>query len=356
MKDYYQILGVSRDASEEEIKRAYRKLAHQHHPDKAGGDEGKFKEISEAYRVLSDKKKRANYDRFGVAEGPAGFGGWQGVDPSAFQGFAGEYGMGDLGEIFESFFEGMGVHTRRPTYRRGSDLETLQEVTLEEAFRGVVKEIRVGTRVRCETCKGQGGDPEAGYKTCTACNGRGEVKEERRTFFGSFSQVKACEKCAGFGQIPNKVCSACKGDGRVSGERKVEVEILPGVENDQIIKIKSAGEAGERGTATGDLYVRVRVKPHPVFDREEDNLIVRRELRVIDLLLGKKIEVPTISGGHVKVEIPAGFDLKERLRIPGEGMPRLGSFGRGDLLVEFIIKAPKKADTRLRKLLEETGD
>lgn len=358
-KDYYKILGVERGASEEEIKKAYRKLAHQYHPDKSGGDEKRFKEINEAYQVLSDKKKRSFYDQFGTAEPGAGFGGGAGAyGPSSgfeWSGFpAGGFGtdFGDLGDIFENFFEGIGVKPRRRTYQRGSDLETQVRITLEEAFRGVAKRIRVKAYIPCGQCSGKGADERAGFMNCTTCGGQGEVREERRTFFGSFSQVKTCSRCHGTGQIPHKVCDRCKGSGRVTAEREVQVEILPGVDNDQIIKIQGAGEAGERGTAAGDLYVRVKVEPHSVFERKGDDLIVKKELKVLDLLLGKKIEIPTISGGKINVEIPAHFNLKEDLRISGEGMPRFGSFGRGDLLVSFIVKAPRKFGPKARKVLE----
>lgn len=368
MKDYYKILGVNKGASEEEIKKAYRRLAHQYHPDKAGGDETKFKEINEAYQVLSDRTKRANYDRFGAAEPGAGFswGGGAGQEWGGFPGginwegfgFPGGEGgnysdFGDIGDIFESFFEGLGVKPRRRTYERGSDLEMIEEITLEEAFRGVTKNLKIKTSLRCEHCKGQGSDVSAGFATCSVCGGQGEIREQHRTFFGTFSQVKACGKCGGSGQIPNKICSSCKGSGKVSGEREVKVEILPGVEDGQLIKIKGMGEAGERGTAAGDLYVRVRVKPHPVFERRGNDLVVKKELKVFDLLLGRRMEIPTISGGKINVEIPEHFNLKENLRIPGEGMPRFGSYGRGDLLVNFTVKAPKKLSAKARKVLEE---
>lgn len=358
MKNYYEILGVGKNASEEEIKKAYRRLAHQHHPDKAGGNEGKFKEINEAYQVLSNRKKRAQYDRFGTAEPFAGFGfgDFSAGGPAAGWDFGfGSQGadFGDLGEIFESFFEGLGVRPRRPTYERGSDLETVEEITLEEAFRGVTKDVHVKTFVRCERCNGHGGDPAAGSKACSTCNGQGEIKEHKRTFFGSFSQVKTCGECHGSGKIPNAICHSCKGNGRVSGERRVQVDILPGIQDDQIIKIKGAGEAGERGTAVGDLYIRAKVKPHSAFERRGDDLVIRKEADVFDLLLGRRIEVPTISGGTIRVEIPAHFNLKDDMRIPGEGMPRFGGFGRGDLLVSFIVKAPKKLSAKTRKILEE---
>jgi len=362
MKDYYQILGVTKSASDDEIKKAYRKLAHKYHPDKSGGDEAKFKELSEAYQVLSDKAKRSNYDRFGTAEpfgaqgGPAS--GW-GAGQNPFGGFGAQgfdfsfQDAGDMSEMFESFFEEMGVKPRRRTYERGSDLELLQEVTLEESFRGAARSVKVRTSVTCNECRGKGGDQSAGSKDCDACAGKGEIREKRQTFFGSFSQVKPCGQCRGSGKIPNKVCKNCKGGGRIEGERAIQVDILPGVQDNQIIKIKGAGEAGELGTPTGDLYVRIRIMPHSVFERKGDDLIVRKEIKIMDLLLGKKIEVPTISGGKMDFEIPANFNLKEDLRIAGEGMPHFGSFGRGDLLVNFIVKAPKKLDPKAKKLLEE---
>ena len=360
-KDYYKILGIDRNASEVEIKKAYRRLAHQHHPDKSGGDEKKFKEINEAYQVLSDKAKKAYYDRFGTSEHIPGMGGfpWEGASPGG-QGpaFGGEWfgnfsDLGDLGEIFDTFFEGFGVRPRRRTYHRGSDIELPLEITLEEAFRGISKTLKIKTLLRCETCKGAGSDQKAGFSTCTVCGGRGEIKEQRQTFFGNFQQVKSCSRCFGTGQIPNKACSVCKGSGRLSGERQVKVEILPGVQNDQIIKIKSAGEAGEKGTTEGDLYIRIRIAMHHTFERRGDDLVVKIELDIYDLLLGRKIEVPTLSGGKIHVEIPAKFNLKDDLRIPGEGMPRFGSFGRGDLLVSFIIKTPNKISTKIKKILED---
>ncbi len=363
-KDYYKILGVDRNASEEEVKKAFRKLAHQHHPDKSGGDEKKFKEINEAYQVLSDREKRARYDRFGSAEQAGGFGGWPGASSAGggqaggfegfpgFEGFGGAYNAQDLNDIFESFFSG-GAAPKRTTYRRGSDLEFGLEITLEEAFRGVTKDIALQTQVRCETCKGKGGDVKAGFKQCATCNGKGDIREERRTFFGNFAQVKTCPTCQGFGQVPEKLCLTCKGSGRVRGERKARVEIVAGIPDGQIIKVTGLGEAGERGTEAGDLYLRIRVKPHPIFRREGNELVITKEVTPMDLLLGRKAEVPTIEGKKLQVEIPAGFNLRERLRVSGEGMPRFGSFGRGNMLIEFVIKAPKKPSSRVQKALED---
>ena len=377
MKDYYKILGIGQTASEDEIKKAYRRLAHKHHPDKAGGDEKKFKEISEAYQTLSDKKKRSHYDQYGTAEPFQGFGGGQGPfggfsaqgGPASgwdFGGFsAGQGGgfgqefsfsdMGDMGEVLESFFEGMGVKPKRRTYQRGSDVEVIQEITLEEAFRGASRNFKIRMPISCPECRGQGSDVSAGSKVCETCNGQGEVREKKQTFFGTFSQVKTCGKCRGSGKIPNKICNTCKGSSRLNGERSVDLEIVPGVQENQIIKIKGAGEAGELGTPGGDLYVRIKIAPHSVFERRGDDLVAKKELNVLDLLMGKKIEVPTVSGGKLHVEIPAHFNLKEDLRISGEGMPHFGAFGRGDLLVNFIVKAPKKLDPKAKKLLEDLG-
>jgi molecular chaperone DnaJ len=359
-KDYYKLLGVAKGASSEEIKKAYRKLAHEHHPDKKGGNEAKFKEINEAYQVLGDQKKRENYDRFGTAE-PGGFGG--GPGGGGFGGFQWAQGgqggfdgmdMGDLGDIFETFFGGgMGGQQRRRTVTHGSDLETGQEISLEEAYHGVKKNISIRTFVSCVTCKGQGGDLDAGTETCSACDGKGEVREEKRTFFGSFSQVRACERCHGSGKIPKKMCATCKGSGRVAGERKAELEINPGIADGQIIQIKGFGEAGERGAAAGDLYVRVRVRKHPSFERRGDDLVSKHELNVFDLLLGRKLNVKTLDDKIIEVDVPAHFNLKENLRVPGKGMPHFRNFGHGDLLVEFILKAPKKLTGKEKKTLEE---
>lgn len=357
-KDYYKILGVDKNASEEDIKKAFRRLAHQYHPDKSGGDEAKFKEVNEAYQVLSDKQKRSRYDNFGTADfGGAGGVNWNdfagGGFPGGFGGFEG-VDFGDLGDIFETFFQGGGGQSKRRAYQHGSDLEMSEVVTLEEAFKGVVKPITIRTLIQCPTCKGAGGNPEAGTETCSVCDGRGEIRENRKTFFGSFSQVKACDKCHGSGKIPKEQCKECKGKGRIQGERSTTLEIIPGVQDGQLIQVKGFGEAGEHGSAAGDLYVRIKVKPHATFGRKGDDLVVRHELNVKDLLLGKKITVPMIDGGHTEFEVRENFDLKQSYRIPGKGMPRMGSFGRGDLLVDFIVKAPKKLNAKERKALENS--
>jgi len=351
-KDYYKILGVNKNASDEEIKKAYRKLAHEFHPDKPKGNESKFKEINEAYQVLSDKKKRSQYDRFGSAE-PFGYGGFEGQPFSGgfSQGFNVDE-VGDLGDIFETFFENFGFGSTRRTYRRGSDLEIPLSITLEEAYQGVVRDVSYETLVNCHHCQGKGGDADAGFSKCTTCDGRGQIKEERRTFFGSFAQVKSCSTCFGHGRTPNKVCKYCQGTGRMKGQKKVQISILPGVHHGQLLAVKGAGEAGEHGTSAGDLYVRIAIKPHQMFERDGDNIRVKKELGIFDLLLDRPIEVLTISGKIVEVRLPSHFNLKEDFKVNGEGMPKLGSFGKGDLLVNFVLRLPKKLSAKERTIIE----
>ena len=297
-KDYYRVLGIEKYLGRRR-KKAYRKLAHQYHPDKAGGNEQKFKEINEAYQVWQ-QGKRSQYDRFGRtfdgAGSPGGFGGFN-FDPSQF---------GDLGDIFGDVFGfGFGGSSgERKTYR-GSDLETRIDISLEEAFRGVKKPLRIGTLVRCETCGGQGHFPKEGFTVCAACDGRGEIREIRSSFFGAFSRVRTCGKCSGLGKIPKKICAFC-GGGRVKGVRETEVTLAPGISDGQIIKISGLGEAGERGAVAGDLYLGVRVKPHPVFARVGDDLVMRRVVPLLDILLGKAMAVETLSGKN-RSRHPGGF-------------------------------------------------
>lgn len=365
MDDYYKILGITKTATEEDVKKAYRRLAHKYHPDKSGGDEKMFKKINEAYQILSNREKRAQYDRFGrvfsgggggSSEGPfGGFGGGQNpfgfefnFDPSQFDGFG-----GDLGEMMDSIFEGIGLKRKRRTYRRGSDLEIAQEITLEEAYRGVKKALHFRTLVACAECNAVGHFPKEGFTTCAVCNGRGEVREARNSYFGTIDQVRACAKCFGTGQIPNKICLKCAGTGRARGEKNVEIEIASGVEDQQIIQVPKAGEVGERGADAGDLYVRIRVKPHPVFVREGADLVLRHSVTITTLLLDREVEIKGIGGETITAKVPTDFKLGDRLVVEGAGMPRLGSFGRGRLLVELDVKLPKKLSDRAKKLFED---
>ncbi len=357
-EDYYKILGIERGASEEDIKKAYRKLAHKYHPDKAGGDERKFKEINEAYQILSDKEKRQHYDQFGRTFSGAGpQGGFQGepfgfnfnFDPSGFN----YDDFSNLSEVFDSFFEGLGVKKKRRTYKRGSDLESVQEITLEEVFRGVQKPVKFRTYVGCATCSGVGYFPKEGVITCVTCNGRGEIQENRQTFFGNFTQVRACSKCNGLGQIPNKICGVCSGIGRVQSEKLLNISITPGIQDDQLIKVTGAGEAGERGAGSGDLYIRVRVKPHGLFERHGDDLLVRQKVSLLDIFLNKPLAIRGIDDRTITIEIPQNMNLKEAVKISHEGMLKFGGHGRGDLYVELEVRTPRKLSPKAKKLLED---
>jgi len=351
MKDYYQILGVNKNASDEEIKKAYRRLAHRYHPDKSGGDEKKFKEINEAYQVLSDRKKRSQYDRFGhVFSSGGGGNGWREY-PGGFA------DMGDLGDIFEEFFDAFGgvPWGRRATYVHGSDVEITEGITLEEAFTGTRKNIEFETFVECAKCGALGYKKDGGFETCHMCGGKGEIREERRTFFGAFSQVRTCRKCRGRGEIPKEECNACGGSGRVRGRRRVSINFTPGIEDGQVIKLSGFGEAGEKGGRSGDLYVVVRVEPHPVFTRKGADLYTRVDVKPTDVLLGREIFVEGISGDRFSVSVPRGFNLKDELKVSGRGMPKshLGSSSVwGELYISFNMVTPKRLSKKARELLE----
>ncbi len=359
MKDYYKILGIEKGANDDDIKKAYRKLAHQYHPDKASGNENKFKEINEAYQTLSSAEKRTYYDRFGSAP-RAGGGGFSGnCNPFAGFDFGGGFSagggfedLGSVGDIFEAFFEGFGGKKRK-TYKRGADLEVVQEITLEDAYCGVKSDFEIKTYIVCEKCRGVGHTSEAGFTQCSTCDGQGEIRESRNSFFGSFSQVRACAKCFGSGQIPKKVCGTCTGAGRIISNHKVSVAVAAGIADGQIIKLANAGEAGERGGGVGDLYVRIKVNPHAIFKREAHDLIAKANLNLIDILLAKPVAITTISGKKIEVVIPEDFNLKSKLKISGEGMPRLGSFGKGDLYIDLEVKTPKHLNYAAQRLLEQ---
>ncbi len=363
MKDYYSVLGVSREASEEDIKKAYRKLAHQFHPDKAGGNESKFKEVNEAYQVLSNKDKRSQYDRFGSA-GAGGGGvppGWEGFSGFGAQGqqWNGNFGaedLGDLSDIFEQFFGGQAAARARPTYTRGSDIEIHAEITLEEAFKGLSKTLHYQTYAECAHCAGLGYEKSKGTKKCAKCQGKGEIREERQTFFGKFAQVRACPDCHGRGEVPNEKCHECKGTGRVVKQREAKVEIAPGIEDGQIIKLAGYGEAGEFGSGSGDLYVVVRVKPTAKYERRKADLITEKDISIAELLLGNDITMHDVDGTVFQVRIPGGFNVREALKVTGRGMPRFGSFSsssRGDLYIRFNLKTPKSVSSKAKKLLED---
>jgi molecular chaperone DnaJ len=349
-KNYYDILGVSKSASDEEIKKAYRKLAHKYHPDKPSGDTDKFKEISEAYQVLSDKSKRSQYDQFGST--------FEGSGGNPFGGFGSggvnfdfnNVDFGDLGNIFEGIFGGMagGAGARRPIRRRGSDIEAFVKISLEDAVKGVTTPVSFKTFVTCSECGGKGADISKGFSKCHACNGSGEVRETKRTILGSFTKISVCKECKGTGEIPKSPCKKCNASGRVKGERRVDININPGVMDGQIIKIKGMGEAGENGADTGDLYVRIKILPHKKFIRKGDDLIMLKEVKFSDIVLGEKITAETIRGKDVELEILPGESIRKEIRVKGEG-----ATSRGDLVVLLDVKIPQKLSVKAKKALEE---
>ncbi len=363
-KDYYKILGVSRDASQKEIKKAYRRLAHKHHPDKDGGDSDKFKKINEAYQVLSDEKKRAQYDKFGqVFSGQGGQrAGYQNAQRGGFD-FGGMNwqqaagGGGGWSDIFEDIFNQFGGRTqrrKRQTYVHGSDIELAHTINLEDAFNGVQKTLKYKTFVNCKKCNGLGYNKGAGFKKCSKCQGQGEIREKKQTFFGQVSQIKTCPECRGKGKIPKDKCSACNGQGRVKGNREVNIDIKPGIKSGQVIKVKGAGEAGERGGKTGDLYVVINIKPHSRFKRKGDDLYIEKDIKITKALLGKSIDIKGISGETFEAKVPSGFNFKDDLKIKSKGMPKFDSNSkRGNLYVSFNTKIPKNLSKKAKDLLKK---
>ena len=355
-KDYYQILGVSRDASPEDIKKAYYKLAHKHHPDK-GGDEKKFKEINEAYQILSDKEKRAQYDQFGrVFEGAGTQPGfdfqWAWGRPSQEWGPDFEFDFEDLGEMVEEMF-GFGAPRKRKNLKKGKDIEIDIEISLEDILKGKEKIITLEKMILCPRCQGTGAEPGTKITECFSCRGRGEVQQIKKTFFGSFTKYVTCPECRGEGYRPEKPCNVCRGEGRIRGQEEIRVFIPAGVDTNQIIKVEGKGEVGRKSGKSGDLYVRVFMKRHPVFERKGDDLYISVPLSFSQVALGDEIEVPTIEGKKILLNVSAGTESGKILRISGKGIPHFSGYGRGNLYVELIVKTPKKLTKKQKELLEK---
>ena len=360
-RDYYEVLGLGRNATNEEIKKAYRKLAIQFHPDKNPGNkkaEESFKELSEAYEVLSDSQKRQMYDQFGHAANAGGPGGPGGFD---FQGFgAGGASINDIfGDIFGDLFgatagqagRGRTGGRRRPTGRPGDDLKTSLDITFEEAAFGTEKVITVPKNVRCDTCEGSGAKVGTHPETCAQCGGRGEVSFQQ----GFFAITRPCPRCNGAGQTNPHPCPACAGTGHVQKRSQIAVKIPAGVDTGQRLKLTGEGEAGERGGPPGDLYVLINILPHDFFTREEFDVICEVPVTFVHAALGAEIEVPTLEG-KVKIKIPAGTQSHKILRLKGKGLARLGSYGRGDQLVRIIVEVPSKLSADQKELLKRFAE
>jgi molecular chaperone DnaJ len=351
-KDYYKILGVSKDATKEEIKKAYKNLAKKYHPDlnKEQGDGEKFKEINEAAAVLGDDNKRQQYDQFGTA-GPEGFNGQaNGFD---FSNFGFDMGDMDLGDMFGQFFGGGSSRRgRRQQPRRGNDLLYELEIELEDAAFGAKKSIVIPRLETCENCNGTGAESKSDIVKCPDCNGSGYVRQERRTAFGYFSTSGPCRRCNGSGQIIKNECSVCDGTGVVKKTRKIEVQIPKGVEDNMRLRVAGEGEAGEKGAPSGNLYVELHIKPHKTFMRVEDDLHIEVPISFVRAALGSEIEVPTLDG-KATLKIPSGTQTNTVFRMKGKGIPHLNDSGNGDEMVKVIVKVPERISKKQKELLEE---
>ena len=349
-KNYYDILGIDKKASKDEVKKAFRVLAHKHHPDKTGGNADKFKEANEAYSVLSDDKKRAEYDTYGRVSDGGGFGGgsggagFEGFDFSNFSDF-GEGSSFDLGDIFGDIFGG-----GRQRQKRGRDISVDIELDFKESIFGTDKKIVLNKTSVCDHCKGSGGEVGTNFTTCTTCNGNGTVRETRRSFMGAFSQTKTCDTCKGKGKVPKEKCKKCKGTGVSFGQQEIKVQIPSGIESGEMLKLSGYGEA-ETGGVPGDLYVKIHVKKHPKIIKEGHNLIMNLDVKLSDALLGAEYDVETLDG-NLKVKIPEGINFGEMLRLKGKGVP-VGTNQRGDLFLKIKINIPKKLSKDMRKTIEE---
>lgn len=341
-RDYYEVLGIERNASEEDIKKAFRRLAFQYHPDrnKEPGAEAKFKEISEAYEVLSSPDKRAAYDRFGHAAGE----GWTARESA-------DFGFGGLGDIFETFFGGVSATaTRGP--RQGSDLNMEFTLTLEEVATGVEREIEIKRIENCSVCNGLGSKPGTQSAKCPSCRGTGQVRKTQRSVFGSFVNITTCDRCEGEGTIITDPCTNCRGTGRERQTRKLKVRVPAGIEDGSQIRLSSEGNAGARGGPPGNVYILVHVQEHPLFTREGDDIILDFPLNIAQAALGYEVEIPTMNGRE-KVRIPAGTQSGRVFRVRDRGLPHLQRSGRGDLLVRVNVHIPTSLTEQQKKLLED---
>jgi len=354
-RDYYEVLGVGKNASDDEIKKAFRKLAVKYHPDKEGGDEAKFKEANEAYEVLKDKQKRQRYDQFGHA-GVGGASGAGGGNP--FEGFGGfgqgqnvhfDFGDGGLGDIFGQFFGGGQQAPRGP--QRARDIETQVTLTFEDAVFGTEKKLRLTMDDECSHCKGSTCEPGSSLKTCSTCKGAGQQTRVMNTMFGAIQQAVTCETCHGFGKVPEKVCSVCRGKGTERREQTITVKIPAGIDDGATIRLKERGEAMADGPR-GDLYVHIRVKAHKKFTREKDLILSEEHIPMVEAALGTEIDVETVDG-TVTMKIPAGTQSGTDFKLSGHGVPHLQRDTRGAHIVSIIVDTPTKLSKKQKELLEQ---
>ena len=356
-KDYYDILGVGRDASEDDIKKAFRKLAHEHHPDK-GGDATKFKELNEAYQVLGNKDRRAQYDRFGQTfNGTSGAPG--GVRWEDFaQGFGQQGGFQtadfDLGDLFGDMF-GFGGRRAGTREEPGRDLELRTTIEFSEAAFGTKRDVEVEKAVSCPHCDGTGAEPSAGFSTCATCNGSGRAERMQQTILGSIRSVSVCPRCKGAGKTPKKICETCRGETIVHRAQRIDVTIPAGIDDGQTIRLTGEGEAGQHGAPPGDLYIKVRVKPDRRFVRDGADVRAEASITFSQAALGATITTSTLDG-EVDVKVPAGTQSGRILRLKGKGAYKIQSHTRGDHLLAIVVHTPEKLSKRAKKLFEDLGE
>ena len=353
-RDFYDVLGVGRDASADELKKAYRSLAKKYHPDQNQGDkeaEQRFKELNEAYDALKDEQSRAAYDQFGHAAFDGGMGGGRGRPGGGMGGFAGGASMSDIfDDLFGEFMGGRrGPRGGDGGRMRGHDLRYNMEIDLEEAFEGKKAQVRVPSSVACETCNGSGAAPGSSPVTCTTCQGHGKVRASQ----GFFTIERTCPTCHGRGQTIDKPCTACHGQGRVEKERTLSVNIPAGVEDGTRIRLAGEGEAGMRGGPAGDLYIFLSVKPHRLFERDGADLFCRVPISMATAALGGEIEVPTLGGKRVKVKVPEGAQTGRQFRLKAKGMPVVNSRETGDLYIQITVETPVSLNKKQKELLKE---
>jgi len=347
-RDFYETLGIDKGADAEALKKAFRKLAMEHHPDRNPGDknaEGKFKEINEAYDILKDEQKRAAYDRFGHAAFENGGAGFRGGQAGGF-----DFNGSGFADIFDEMFgEFMGGKRGGQGRQRGADLRYNMEISLEEAFAGKQATIRVPTSVQCDECHGSGGEKGSKPVTCPSCQGHGKVRATQ----GFFTIERTCQHCGGAGRVIEKPCKTCRGSGRTQKEKSLQVQVPAGVEEGTRIRLSGEGEAGMRGSPAGDLYIFLSVKPHRLFQRDGANIHCRVPIVMTTAVLGGQIEIPTIDGSKAKVAIPAGAQTGQQFRLKGKGMSVLRSQARGDMYVELAVETPVNLTKKQKELLSQ---
>ena len=368
-KDLYEVLGLTKTATDDEIKKAYRKLAKQYHPDLNPGDknaEAKFKEINEAYEVLSDPKKKANYDQFGTADpmGGGGAGGFNGFN--GFSGFSGGFngsgfeftgGFGGINDIFEELFNGGSGSRTTSTNgpKRGATISTVIDLSFEEAAKGVTKEIEIERLVKCETCNGTGAKPGTSVKTCSACNGTGQVTSFQNTILGRIQTSRPCQTCRGEGTIIEQPCPTCRGKKNVKKKIRIKAQIPAGIDNGQTISLQGQGQPGEKGGPNGDLHIKVRVAPHKLFKRDGNNLYCDIPITFVQATVGAVIEVPTLNG-KIKFDLPEGTQPGTKFRLRGRGIKDVNGYGVGDMYITVNVEVPKHLNTEQKKALNNFAE